>query len=160
MKMRAFVADFMKEYDSTGLPSAGVSSITFGRLGAFLHLVLFMAWSDVICNNEKPPIDFLVDCLVGKYALPVIYYVAGWMLFSASKASTIAVDNRPIFFRFAARHTIDECVGHKSSNISRGKEETQGIGLLHTGVFLFHLCYREYLSCQSHVENDAGIQRW
>jgi hypothetical protein len=75
MKMRAFVADFMKEYDSTGLPSAGVSRIMFGRLGAFLHLALFMAWSDVICNNEKPPIDFPVDCLVGKYALPVIYYV-------------------------------------------------------------------------------------
>jgi hypothetical protein len=110
MIMRAFVADLMKEYDSTGLPSAGVSSITFGRLDAFLHLALFIAWSDVICNNEKPPIDCLVDCLVGKYALPVIYYVAGWTIFSASKASTVAVDNRPLFFRFAARRTIDECV--------------------------------------------------
>ena len=71
--MHAFVADFIKEYDSTGLPSAGISSITFERLGALLHLALFMAWSDVICNNEKPPIDFPVDCLLGKYALPVIY---------------------------------------------------------------------------------------
>ena len=115
-------------------------------MGAFLHLALFKAWSDVICDNEKPPIHFPVDCLVGKYALPVIYYVAGWTLFSASKASTIAVDNRLLFFRFAARHTIEECAaklgqGHESSNISRGKEETQGIGLLHTGVFLLHLCY-------------------
>jgi len=57
-------SDFMKEYDSTGLPSAGVSSITFGQLGVFFHLALFMAWSDVICNNEKPPIYFPVDCLV------------------------------------------------------------------------------------------------
>jgi hypothetical protein len=46
MKVHAFVADFMKEYDSTGLPSAGISSITFGWLGAFLHLALFMAWSE------------------------------------------------------------------------------------------------------------------
>jgi hypothetical protein len=112
MKMCAFVADFMKEYDSTGLPSAGVSSITLGGWAhSFIfHLALFMAWSDVICNNEKPPIDFPVDCLVGNYALPVIFYVAGWTLFSASKASMVAVDNRPLFFRFAARHTIDECV--------------------------------------------------
>jgi len=113
MKMRAFIADFMKEYNSTGLPPADISSITFGRLGAFLHLALFMAWSDVICDNKKPPIDFPVDCLVGKYALPVIYYVAGWTLYSASKASMVAVDNRPLFFRFAARHTIDECVAKR-----------------------------------------------
>ncbi len=41
MKMRAFVADFMKEYESTGLPPADISCITFGRLGAFLHFALF-----------------------------------------------------------------------------------------------------------------------
>ena len=69
-----------------------------------------MAWSDVICNNEKPPIDFPVDCLVGKYAFPAIYYVAGCMLFSMFKAFTVAVDNRPLFFSFAARHTFNECV--------------------------------------------------
>ena len=101
MKMSAFVADFMKEYESTGLLPADISRIKFGRLGAFLHLALFKAWSDVICDNTKPPIHFPVDCLVGKYALPVIYYVAGWTLFSASKASTVAVDSRPLFFRFA-----------------------------------------------------------
>jgi len=33
MKMRAFVADFMKEYDSDGLPSAGFSSIMLGGWG-------------------------------------------------------------------------------------------------------------------------------
>jgi hypothetical protein len=77
-------------------------------LGAFLHLALFQAWSDAICDNEKPPIEFPVDCLVGMYALPVVYYVAGWMLFSVSKATTIAADNRPVCFTFAAFQTIDE----------------------------------------------------
>ena len=90
MKMCAFVADFMKEYESTGLPPADISCITYGRLGAFLHLALFQAWSDAICDNEKPPIEFPVDCLIGMYALPVVYYVAGWTLFSMSKAITIA----------------------------------------------------------------------
>jgi hypothetical protein len=98
----------MKEYDSTGLPPGDVSSITFGWLGAFLHLALFQVWSDVICDNKKPPIEFLVDCLVGRYAMPVVYYVAGWTLYSASKASTLAADNRPVCFKFAASHTIDE----------------------------------------------------
>jgi len=43
MKMSAFVADFMKEYESTGLPPADIFRITFGRLGVFLHLALFKA---------------------------------------------------------------------------------------------------------------------
>ncbi len=108
LKMRAFVADFMKEYNSTGLPPADVSSITFGRLGAFLHLALFQAWTDAICDNEKQPIELPVHCLVGRYALPVVYYDAGWTLYSAYKASTITADNRPVYFTFAASQTIDE----------------------------------------------------
>ena len=90
MKMSAFVADFMKEYESTGLPPEDISCITNRRLGAFLHLALFQAWSDAIYDNKKPPIECPVDCLVGRYALPVVYYVAGWTLFSMSKATTIA----------------------------------------------------------------------
>jgi hypothetical protein len=53
MKMCAFVADFMKEYDSTGLPSAGVSSITFGRLGAFLHLSSGTLHGMVRCDMQQ-----------------------------------------------------------------------------------------------------------
>ncbi len=106
--MRAFVADIMKEYDSTGLPPADISRISFGWLGAFLHLALFQAWSNAVCDNEKPPIEFLVDCLIRRYTLPVVYYLAGWMLFSMSKASMVAADNRPVCFTFAASQTIDE----------------------------------------------------
>ena len=77
-RMRAFADEFIAEYDSSGLSRLeDVSGITFGRLGAFLHLVLFMAWSHVISDNHKPPINFPKDCLVGKYALPVVYYIAG-----------------------------------------------------------------------------------
>jgi hypothetical protein len=108
MKMRAFVADFMKEYELTGLFPADISCIIFGRLGAFLHFALFQAWSNAICDNEKPPIEFPVDCLVGRYALPVVYYVAGWTLFSMSKATTIAADNRPVYFTFPASRIIEE----------------------------------------------------
>ena len=108
LKMRTFLADFMKDYNSTGLPSADICDITFGRLGAFLHLALFHAWSDAICGKERPQIEFPVDCLIGKYALPVVYYIAGWTLYSMSKASTIAADKRALYFMFAASHTCNE----------------------------------------------------
>ncbi len=75
--MRAFADKFIAKYDSSGLSYLeDVSRITFGRLGAFLHLALFMAWSQVTTDNQKPPINFPADFLVGKYALPVVYYVA------------------------------------------------------------------------------------
>ena len=48
------------------------------------------------------------ECLVGKYARPVIYYVAGWTLFSASKAATIAASNREIYFAFARAHKLQK----------------------------------------------------
>jgi hypothetical protein len=108
LKLRTFLADFVKDYYSTGLPSADMCGITFGRLGAFLHLALFHAWSDAICGKERPHIEFPVDCLVGRYALPVVYYVAGWTLYSMSKASTIAADKRPLYFMFASLHTCNE----------------------------------------------------
>jgi hypothetical protein len=72
-KMCAFADKFIAEYDSSVLSRLeDVSRITFGQLGAFLQLALFMAWSLVISNNHKPPINFPADCLVGKYALPVV----------------------------------------------------------------------------------------
>ena len=50
-------------------------------------------------NNEMPPIKLRVDCLIVRYDLPVVYYVAGWTLYSVSKASTIVTDNkRPLYF--------------------------------------------------------------
>jgi hypothetical protein len=48
--------------------------------------------------------------------MPVVYYVAGWVLYSASKASTLAVDDRPVCFTFVASHTIDERAA-KSMNL-------------------------------------------
>ena len=106
-KMHAFLDEFIKEYDVSGIHTAELSSDRFRRLGAFLHLALYHAWSDAVCDNEKPPIEFPNTCLVGKYAMPVVYYVAGWTLYSASKALTVAADKRQLYFRFAACHTIN-----------------------------------------------------
>jgi hypothetical protein len=107
--MGAFIDDFMKEWESSGIPATEMSSFGFGRLGTFIHLALFHVWSDEVCNNEKPLIEFLTNCLVGRYALSVVYYVAGWTLYSVSKALIIAIVKRLLYFMFAALHTIDEC---------------------------------------------------
>ena len=85
--LHTFVDHFMNKYDSTGLYPT-ISKISFGHLGRFLHQVLFNGMMHFVCNYEKPPFKFPVDCLVGKYARPVLYYVAGWMLYSVSKALT------------------------------------------------------------------------
>jgi hypothetical protein len=45
----------MEEYPSTGISPDEFSTISFGRLGTFLHLALYHAWSDAICINKKPP---------------------------------------------------------------------------------------------------------
>jgi hypothetical protein len=145
MKMRAFVADFMKEYESTSLPPADISCITLGRLGAFLHLALFQAWSDAIRDNEKPPIEFPVDCLVGMYTLPVVYYVAGWTLFSMSKATTIAADNRPVCFTFAASQTIDESAAKRMSLPTSLVERRKRRALVY--------CTREYFDFLCRIES-------
>jgi hypothetical protein len=40
------------------------------------------------------------------------YTTARWILYSASKALTIAVDKRPLYFRFAALNSINESVAN------------------------------------------------
>jgi hypothetical protein len=145
-KMRAFVANFMKDYGSTGLPPADISTIFLGWLGAFLHLVLFQVWSEAICNNEKPPRQFLAVCLVGRYALPDIYYIAGWMLYSASKASMIAVDKRPLYFRFADLNFINESAAN-TMNLPTSLVEGGNIGhwyFVHRSILILYVLLRVF----------------
>jgi hypothetical protein len=82
-------------------------------MGGWAHFSILLFFRR---GQQKLPIEFLVDCLVGRYAMPVVYYVSGWMLYSASKASTLAAEDRPVCFMFVASHTIDERVA-KSTNL-------------------------------------------
>jgi hypothetical protein len=105
--LHTFVDHFMNKYNSTGLYQT-ISKISFGHLGRFQHQALFNEMMHLVCNYEKPPVEFPVDCLVGKYARPVLYYIAGWTLYSASKALTVSKDKRPTYYRFAAMQCIIE----------------------------------------------------
>ena len=111
--MHTFIDKFMNEYDSTGLLEKDIPKLIFGHLGGFLHVAIFMAWWNLVSNYEKPPVRFPTDCIVGKYAKPVIYYVAGWTIFRASKALTIARAKRTIYFDFASTHSVNESAARK-----------------------------------------------
>ncbi len=125
--LHTFIDHFMNKYDSTGLYPL-ISKISFGHLGRFPHQVLFNEMIHLACNYEKPPVEFPVDCLVGKYSRPVLYYVAGWMLYSASKVLTVAKDKRPIYYKFSAMQSIMESeakmMGLPTSLLERRKQKS------------------------------------
>lgn len=69
-----------------------------------------MAWSRMIRDNELPPIVIPTASLVQTYALPVVYYTAGWTLSRASIARTIPKRKRGPYIEFALRHSITPAV--------------------------------------------------
>ena len=73
--MRTFLADFMKDYNSTGLPLADICDITFGRLGAFLHLALFHAWSDAMQYVARRGRKLNSRWIVALESMPCLLYI-------------------------------------------------------------------------------------
>ncbi|KAL9181669.1 hypothetical protein ACHAXT_012012 [Thalassiosira profunda] len=67
--------------------------------------------------DDRPPVVIpdAGDSLVGKYAQPVVYYVAGWTLHSLAQALTIPREKRPLYHDFAA----DQCI-EKDAAIALG----------------------------------------
>ncbi len=131
--------------------------------GQFLYYVLFMTWSNLVCGNEKPPVEFPIDCLVGKYALPVIYYVAGWTLYKASKAATICEVKRPLFYRFASAHTINEIAAqHLQLPISlvEKRKTKRGASVCCTLEYFEYNCFVETVYLKPFPENDVSLQQW
>ena len=76
--------------------------------GSFLFSVLFDCWAFNLMAGERPPVTLPENCYVWKYARPVVYYVAGWILHSLLLARTIAKDKRPLYNQFAEQHSIGE----------------------------------------------------
>ena len=144
--MHTFIDTFMdKEYESSGIYK-DISKKSFGDLGAFLHVVLFMSWSHSVCKFEKPPVEFPTDCLVGKYARPVIYYVAGWTLYKASKALTIAKDKRSIYFDFARMQSISEDDAHDMglpTHLVDRRKRGRGSSMYCTQQYFDFICFVE-----------------
>jgi hypothetical protein len=101
-----FVTKFRSDFASSGV-GENITEVQFAYLGRFLYTAVCNEWLKLISNIAKPPMEYPLDCLVGKHALKVIYYVAGWTLYSASKALTKGIADRPLFQEFAQSQTID-----------------------------------------------------
>ena len=70
--------------------------------------MLFHCWASRLMEGKRPPVMIPEDCLVGKYAPPVVYYIASLTLYSLLLAHTIAKGGRQSYVRFDEQHSIGE----------------------------------------------------
>jgi len=108
-RVRARQEEFIRKWGKEGKTS--MSTLQFKALGSFLFNAIKLQWMYSAANSDKPevcipgPDD---DTLVGKYSHRTVYYVAGWIVFSLSKAKTIASKKRGIYHRLAHQHSLSE----------------------------------------------------
>ena len=98
-----FVGSWLNLHESSG---TSVSRKLFGRLGQFFHMVMYHEWTHAAIDSERPSVEIPGSVAVNRHARPVIYYVAGWTLFSASRALTVAGKERGKYFLFVQAHSI------------------------------------------------------
>lgn len=104
---RVFAMKWMEQHVNVGLDEEKFTKQKFGFFGLGLMNALFMNWSVSWMDSTRPAVEFPERCLVGKYARRVIYYCAGWTLYSMSRALTIAKSQRQIYFDFVKENTLD-----------------------------------------------------
>ena len=96
------------ESHSTIHPAASLTREEFGYLGMHLEACLLFEWSDASVDSHRPVIEFPDTNLVGKFAMPVLYYVAGWTLSSVALAKSVAQNKRRVFNSFATKHCLTQ----------------------------------------------------
>jgi hypothetical protein len=75
-----------------------------GRLGQYLHKIIYQEWVRTSADGKCPPVQIPGKVKLGKYVWPVIYYVADWTLYSASRALTISLQEIEKYFSFVRRN--------------------------------------------------------
>jgi len=140
----SFIKQWVHQYKTFGLDENNMSSYQFQYFGSFLHDCLFAEWAYSAIDCEKPAVSFPDECLVSKYARPVIYYVAGWTLHSMSKALTIAKANREMYTCFASDHCLGEVearnLGLPISLVLRRKRRAK---MFCTEAYFLFICFVE-----------------
>ena len=61
-------------------------------------MVMYHEWTHTDIDSERPSVEIPSSVAINRYAHPVIYYVSGWTLFSASRALTVAGKERGKYF--------------------------------------------------------------
>lgn len=110
-RVRARQGEFIRNWENAEPKKTGMSAVQFKALGSFLFNAIKLQWMYSAANSGKPEISIPGpddDTLVGKYSHRTVYYVAGWIIFSLSKAKTIAAKKRGIYHRLARLHMLSE----------------------------------------------------
>jgi len=107
-KKGIFIRAWVEEYESFNFDVEAVPEKTFRYFGVYLHNLIHIEWAYSAMECDKPSISIPDESLVGKYSQNTIYYVAGWTLFSLSRALTIGQADRGIYHRFALEHSLEE----------------------------------------------------
>ena len=106
---KSFIAQWIDHRNTfLGTDADSFPAEKYRYFGSFLYDVLFDCWAFNSMEGERPPVTLPEICRVGKYAHPVVYYVAGWTIYSLSLARTVAKEMRPLYHRFADQHSIGE----------------------------------------------------
>ena len=145
-KKREFIVQWVGLRDTfLGARAILFPEVKYRYFGSFLFDMLFDCWAFSSMEGERPPVMMPEDCLVGKYARPVVYYVAGWTLHSLSLARTVAKGERQIYERFAEQHNIGE---------ESAKEQNMPISLVLKRNFrLLMFCSLEYYKFICFIES-------
>ncbi len=143
--MEIFIDNFVAEYDSTSLTQT-ITKIAFGHLSGFLHTSLFMAWSHLVCDREKPSVKLPSNCLVGYFAIPVIYFVAGWTIYKVYKALTVARGKSPVYYRLQICSCAEyQCKFGKSIGLTTDLVDRRqcGSSMYCTQQYFYFICFVE-----------------
>ena len=108
-RKKVFIGQWVEQRDALlGADSSLFPKEKYRYFGSFLFDILFDCWSLNSMEGERPPVTTPEQCLVGKYARPVVYYVAGWTVHSLTLARTVARKMQPLYCRFADQHIISK----------------------------------------------------
>ena len=106
---RGIVAKWNSEYSTVGLNGKPpLTQVSFGRVGLFLCQCIYFLWSRLLVDEQRPPIEIPSNVLVGQFARPLVYYVAGWTLQRASLALTVKESERDVYKMFAVSQKISQ----------------------------------------------------
>ena len=88
-KRLIFIKEWQKHYETVDIEEGGMDTIMFCHFRVYLYNALFFYWAYSSTDCDMPCVLLLDECLVGKYSLVVIYYVAGWVLQKMSQAKKL-----------------------------------------------------------------------
>ena len=108
-----------------------------------------MSWSFSAVDLERTPITVPRENLVGKYARVVIYYVAGWTLYSMSRAKTVAREKRKMYFGFVWDERMERDEANKASLPTSLVEIQKGMAKMYASSDYFDfICLMESIFFQ------------